>query len=155
MKEYYYRKGEESFGPFTLEQLKTQNISQETPVWSEGMNEWQPAGEVDALSPLFAVSTTSQIRYTSASQEYNNNQFPPKTYLLESILVTVFCCLPFGIVGIVNAANVESRWRLGDFEGSRRASNEAKKWMTWGLYSGLAVGALYFIVAIFGLILGS
>ena len=28
----------------------------------------------------------------------------PKTWLVESILVTLFCCLPFGIVGIVNAA---------------------------------------------------
>ena len=32
----------------------------------------------------------------------------PKTWLIESILATLFCCLPFGIVGIVNAARVNS-----------------------------------------------
>jgi len=37
-----------------------------------------------------------------------NNQKPPKSWLVESILVTLFCCLPFGIAGIVNASRVES-----------------------------------------------
>ena len=30
----------------------------------------------------------------------------PKTWMAESILVTILCCLPFGIIGIVNAAKV-------------------------------------------------
>ncbi len=30
-------------------------------------------------------------------------RYPPKNHLVEAILVTLFCCLPFGIVGIVNA----------------------------------------------------
>ena len=33
-------------------------------------------------------------------------QAPPSTYLVRAILVTVFCCLPFGIVAIVYAAQV-------------------------------------------------
>ena len=35
----------------------------------------------------------------------------PSTYLVLSILVTIFCCLPFGIVGIVYASKVEN-WSL-------------------------------------------
>ena len=30
----------------------------------------------------------------------------PKTWMVESVLATIFCCLPFGIVGIINASKV-------------------------------------------------
>jgi len=74
-----------------------------------------------------------------------NNQSPPKTWLLESILVTLFCCLPFGIAGIVNASKVESRFFSGDVEGANRASREAKKWITIGFILGIVVIVLYFL----------
>ena len=60
--------------------------------------------------------------------ETQTGQKPPKSWLVESILVTIFCCLPFGIVGIVNASRVESRYYAGDIEGAMRASQEAGKW---------------------------
>ena len=34
----------------------------------------------------------------------------PKNWLVESILVTIFCCLPFGIAGIVFASQVNSKF---------------------------------------------
>ena len=36
---------------------------------------------------------------------------PPKSWLVESILVLLFCCLPFGIVGVVYASKVVCRSR--------------------------------------------
>jgi predicted secreted protein len=77
-------------------------------------------------------------------------QQQPKNYLIESILVTVFCCLPFGIVGIVNAAQVNTKFELGDYEGALKASKEAQKWMTWGLVSSLIIG-LFYLVFVFAL----
>jgi len=79
---------------------------------------------------------------------------PPKSYLAQSILVTVFCCMPLGIVGIVNAANVESRFYAGDVEGAKKASKEAKKWSNIGVYVGVAGIVLYFIFVGFILIMG-
>ena len=77
---------------------------------------------------------------------------PPKTWLVESILVTLFCCLPFGIAGIVNASKVESRYYAGDIEGAIRASREAAKWTKLGFWIGLAVVVLYFLfVVLFGI----
>ncbi|HLF64632.1 MAG TPA: CD225/dispanin family protein [Saprospiraceae bacterium] len=73
---------------------------------------------------------------------------PPKNWLVESILVTLFCCLPLGIVGIVNAANVNSRWAAGDHEGSERASAEAKKWTKIGFIIGIVGIVVYFILAL-------
>ena len=70
----------------------------------------------------------------------------PKNWLVESILVTLFCCLPFGIVGIVNAANVNSRFDAGDFAGADRASKEAGKWTKVGFWVGLGLNLLAIIV---------
>jgi hypothetical protein len=70
---------------------------------------------------------------------------PPKTFLVESILVTLFCCWPFGVAGIVNASKVESRFNAGDIAGAYRASSQAKKWMLISLICGLAVVFFYFI----------
>ena len=77
-----------------------------------------------------------------------NTQRPPKSYLAESILVTIFCCMPFGIAGIVNAANVESRFYAGDIEGAKRASVQAKKWTMWSLWSALILGVIYIMFLI-------
>ena len=72
----------------------------------------------------------------------------PKNWLVESILVTIFCCLPFGIVGIVNAAQVNSRYAAGDYDGALNASREAAKWVKLGLWIGIGVIVLY-IIAVF------
>ncbi|ANQ52708.2 CD225/dispanin family protein [Flammeovirga yaeyamensis] len=82
------------------------------------------------------------------------NGQPPKSYLVESILVTLFCCLPFGIAGIVNASKVESRFYAGDVEGAEKASQEAKKWMKWGLISSIIGGVLYGILMLVGVAAG-
>ncbi|GGK59327.1 MULTISPECIES: CD225/dispanin family protein [Flavobacteriaceae] len=81
------------------------------------------------------------------------DQTQPKNYLVESILVTIFCCLPFGIAGIVYASQVNSKYASGDYEGAKKSSEEAKKWMKWGLIAGIIVAVLYllFVFALGGL----
>lgn len=79
------------------------------------------------------------------------NQPKPKNYLVESILVTIFCCLIFGIIGIVNAAKVNSEYEAGNYEGALAASKQAKTWTMWGFIVGLAG---YVIIAFMYLVLG-
>ena len=74
----------------------------------------------------------------------------PKNWLVESILVTIFCCLPFGIVGIINAANVNSRFDAGDLDGAVRASSEAGKWTKIGFFIGIAIGVIYALLMVLG-----
>ena len=61
----------------------------------------------------------------------------PKNWLVESILVTIFCCLPFGIVGIVNAASVNSKFNSGDYEGALNSARRAGNWAKAGFGFGL------------------
>lgn len=69
----------------------------------------------------------------------------PKTWMAESILVTIFCCLPFGIAGIVFAAKVSSLYAAGQYEEAVKASNNAAKWTKIGFFVGLAVMVIYMI----------
>ena len=73
---------------------------------------------------------------------------PAKAWLLESILATVLCCMPFGIPGIVNAAKVEAYNASGDFTRAEHHSREAKKWTLIALGIGLLFYGGY--AAVFG-----
>ncbi|MBU0941465.1 MAG: DUF4339 domain-containing protein [Bacteroidetes bacterium] len=55
MKTYYINNGNENGGPFTIEELKLQDISTATLVWYNGMDEWKYAGEIEELAFLFKV----------------------------------------------------------------------------------------------------
>ena len=67
----------------------------------------------------------------------------PPSYLVSSILVTIFCCLPFGVVAIVYALAVQTRWHAGDERGASHASDMAEKWMYAGIGAAilLAIGS--------------
>jgi hypothetical protein len=64
-------------------------------------------------------------------------------YLVPSILVTLFCCLPLGIPAIVFAAQVNSKLRLGDVEGAWESSRMAKTFTWWAFGVGLGITLLY------------
>ncbi|MEJ7677797.1 MAG: CD225/dispanin family protein [Segetibacter sp.] len=76
-------------------------------------------------------------------------QTPPKNWLVESILVTLFCCLPFGIAGIVFATQVNSKFAAGDYNGALQASRDAARWTKIGFWAGIVVIIAYAIFAMF------
>jgi Interferon-induced transmembrane protein len=51
---------------------------------------------------------------------------PPPNNLVWAILTTIFCCLPAGVVSIVYAAQVNSKWAQGDVAGAQKASQNAR-----------------------------
>ncbi len=61
-------------------------------------------------------------------------------YLVQAILTTIFCCLPFGIVSIVYASQVNSKLAGGDVDGALTASANAKKWAWIAFAVGLVLG---------------
>ncbi len=76
----------------------------------------------------------------------------PPNQLVWAILTTLFCCLPFGIVSIVYAAQVDSKYNAGDYAGSVASSENAKKWAIISAVVALAltVGWFLFVVALAG-----
>lgn len=143
-------------GPFSPDELRAQGIAPGTLVYNDELGNWTPAAQVPELAtyvfggaqnpttlPNGGYQSCNQQPYGAAPQQ--PMQPAPKTWLVESILVTLFCCLPFGIVGIIKAASVDSKFRSGDVMGAQQASQEAGKWTKWGFICGLAGGILYFL----------
>lgn len=64
---------------------------------------------------------------------------PAPSYLVFAILVTIFCCQPFGIVAIVYAALTISRNGEGNYAGAWQYSDNAKTWCWLGFCIGLGV----------------
>ena len=71
---------------------------------------------------------------------------PPPNYLVWAILSTVLCCLPLGVASIVFAAQVNSKWAMGDVAGAQAASEKAKKFAIWAAIVGVILGVVIVIL---------
>lgn len=76
-----------------------------------------------------------------------------ESYLIPSILVTVLCCLPFGIPAIIYAAQVQEKLQRGDIAGAQQSSKNAKTWCIVAVAAPFVGLVLYvlFIAVIGGL----
>lgn len=72
----------------------------------------------------------------------------PDSYLVWAILTTLLCCLPFGIVAIINATKVDSAWARGDHMLARASSEKAKRWSMISAGAGLALTAVLVIIQV-------
>ena len=90
-------------------------------------------------------------------QVYNAQPTEPvPNYLVQAILVTICCCMPFGIAAIVFAAQVNSKLQVGDYAGAVESSRKAKMWCWLAFGIGLVINLLVvvgeFAVGILGAI---
>lgn len=144
---FYVAVNGEKLGPFEEQKLLSNGVTATTLVWCEGMPNWMPAGTIPELSYLFEGMVPPA---PTMSQQNNAQPFMPKTWLVESILATLFCCLPFGIVAIVKSTKVQPLFFEGRYEEAREASRSAKKWVILAALSSVIVYILYvvFIAAV-------
>src|SRR5882724_11600119 len=92
------------YGPVSVDQLR-QWIAEgradaNTQVQLEGTSEWKPLSQFAEFAGSFApvappTGSLPPLNAPSAPAE------PVPNYLVQSILCTLCCCLPFGIVAIV------------------------------------------------------
>lgn len=152
MKDYFYiDSNNEQKGPISPMQFSMYNITPDTFVWCEGMNDWTRAGSVAELHDCF---TTRQAQTPPPYTNNNYDQQPsqqrpmqpcPDSNLVWAILTTLFCCLPLGIVAIVYACKVNDRYMMGDIQGAIDASEKAKKWSIYSAVGAFIILVIYFI----------
>ena len=87
-------------------------------------------------------------------QQIQHPQSPPPNYLVFAILTTIFCCQILGIVSIVFAAQVNSKWASGDYNGALNASKNAKLWAWIGFASAFAILLIFAMLSVFGVLAG-
>jgi hypothetical protein len=71
----------------------------------------------------------------------------PDNYLIPAILSFFFCCQVFGLISIVYAALVETRWSAGDVTGAQDASRLARNWAI-AAFAGGFIWVGFLLVAI-------
>ena len=79
------------------------------------------------------------------------SQLPPKpdNCLVWAILTTVCCgCMPFGVVAIVFAAQVDGKYAAGDYHGAVDSANKAKTWCWVSFGIGLVGWIAYAILQV-------
>lgn len=74
------------------------------------------------------------------------NRVEVKSGLVQAILVTLLCCLPFGIVAIVYAAKVSRLVAEGDIAGAQEAAKKSSMWSWISFGVGLVVQIIAFII---------
>ena len=82
----------------------------------------------------------------SSGPGYGAPVAPIPNYLWQSIVVTLCCCLPFGVVAIIFAAQVNDKLRRGDVAGAMAASKNAKTWVIVGFACGLVAILVYMLI---------
>ncbi|MDE7402668.1 MAG: CD225/dispanin family protein [Muribaculaceae bacterium] len=92
------------------------------------------------------VNTNPPFRQPEAN--LNKREPMPPTYLLWAVLATICCCMPAGVVAIVFASSVSSRWFAGDIEGARKASRNAEIWIIVSIVLGIVWSAVYLPISL-------
>ncbi|MGL4399405.1 MAG: CD225/dispanin family protein [Luteolibacter sp.] len=165
--QWYYSKNGVQLGPISDGEIRGKIASGEILmtdlIWREGMRDWLPAAQVSEFSllsaaatppaevpPLFGGSPVSPYSPPSTISPQMGNGANIPNYLWQSIVVTIFCCWPFGIPAIVYAAKVDGLKARGDIAGAMAASASAKTWcmVSAGIVLGFAV--LWLIAAAIG-----
>jgi len=75
-------------------------------------------------------------------------------HLALAVLVTIFCCMPFGIMAMIYAAQVNPRLMNGDYAGAMDASKKAAIWCWVSLAVGLVVLLPFFVFVVLRTALG-
>lgn len=87
----------------------------------------------------------------NVTQAQNNSSLQAKPqikdYMVFSILTTIFCCIPFGIIAIVYSSKVSKLIAAGDFEGASNASRNSKIWNIAALVSGIVLGIICILLS--------
>ena len=102
--------------------------------------------------------------YTQQNQGYyqqnNFNGMPQKPvnwvpYLILSIISTLCCCLPFGVVGIVFSAKINSAMLAGNLEEAQNNAKMARIWIIVSFAIGILTWLIYMVLIVTGAVSGS
>ncbi len=74
----------------------------------------------------------------------------PPNHLVGAILCTVFCFMPFGVVAIVYAAQVNGHLAAGNVEAARNSSRQARMWTSLSFWCWLGIAVLGTMLAALG-----
>lgn len=147
-------------GPVDLDGIKEMGLTSRAFVWHEGLADWVKITQVPELQGVYQVieepvtvgqpvpgaveASTAAPKQPQAQyqpQPYTATETPaepcPPTNLVWAIISTILCCLPAGIVAIFYSLKVSNKYREGDLEGAKRASETGAWWCIAAIILGI------------------
>lgn len=160
MEQYFYLdSNNQRQGPVDADKLPDYGVKPSTLVWKTGMDDWAEAAKIPELADYFIKRAESvpppppqqpQRPQPSYQQPYFPTEKKPDNLLIWSILSTVLCCLPLGIVAIIYSNKVDNMWNAKNYEGAREAAKNARLFCFLSLGLGILTGIFYFILGMIG-----
>jgi ABC-type Fe3+ transport system permease subunit len=86
--------------------------------------------------------------------EISDKPKKPDNFLVWSILSTILCCLPLGIVAIVYSSKVDTLYSAGQYAEAEDAAKKAKTYTLIGAGVGLLVALIYILLIAVGVASG-
>ena len=151
MKQYYYINtlGQQT-GPIGIEELE-KLITPTTMIWCEGMENWQQANTVINFStipppnpPAYAPGIP-QKPFNAAQ-----TQAKPDNYQVWAILALLFCCLPLGIMALLESNKVNNEWDKGNYQTAIQASEKTRTYLYISVAGGVFMCIICFILGVLG-----
>jgi hypothetical protein len=149
-------------GPVDLDGLKEMGLTSAAYVWHEGLSDWVKITQLPELQGLYEMVETPVQAATepmaqqagqpaiNTTQPYQPQPDPaepcPPTNLAWAIITTVLCCIPSGIVAIFYALKVSNKYREGDIEGAKRASETGAWWCIATIILGILTMPLSYLM---------
>lgn len=141
-------------GPVDLEGIKQLGLTSRAYVWHEGLAEWVKITQLPELQGLYEMAVDEPSPATTGQPYQQQQQSPqqpvhqaeqqqapaepcPPTNLVWAIIATVLCCIPAGIVAIYYSLKVTNKYREGDIEGAKRASETGAWWCIAAIVLGI------------------
>jgi len=141
MADYRFIGGDgKEYGPYPIEQMRQFMAENRLVATSQVSMDGGPFQPASSFPELGAGTPQSPMGGTAGSQQYQQMPGQPMhaqpmaagqpvpNYLVQSILVTLCCCLPLGIPAIVYSAKVDGLVSSGQHAAAVEASNKAKMW---------------------------
>lgn len=158
-----------SAAPVTAELLKSYYAGNMVNSHSQEPESSSPDNTVDVESPTTSVTEVdvethrptqtaggnanthkyaaySAARTTGHTPDRNPDKCPP-TYLVWSIILTLLCCNPIGIVAAVMGWTVTTKYREYDYEGAVRRSETTAWWFIITIVTSLIFTPMYLLVS--------
>tara|TARA_R110002096_G_scaffold82164_2_gene191130 strand:+ start:859 stop:1380 length:522 start_codon:yes stop_codon:yes gene_type:complete len=166
--DWYYASNGQQQGPVSQDQLKELakggQVQGSDLVWNEGMTDWVPLSTL----PEFAIAAEKSETVSAVAADPDpdppvlTQATPPAqvsvantgekvpTYLWQSIVCLVLCCLPTGIAAVVYSTKVEPAQMRGDLAAAREASSKAKMWCWISFGVGIVMNLIGIAVGVVG-----
>lgn len=116
----------------------------ETLVWVESDQVHRRASELGGIYFKPSQQTYAAPPYSGPAQYMRAASVPNNLFL--AIFSTVCCCMPFGVVSIVYAAQVDGLASKGDVARAQEAAEKAKNWAVASILCGLLGSCAYIML---------